>query len=92
MLPVTDGAAYTRVQILRYSVMLVVVTFTMGPAADLSWIYYAASVGLGGWFILLAYQLWRRPAETPPIRLYKYSLIYLALLFVAMGADAAALG
>lgn len=92
MLPVTDGPAYTRVQILRYSVMLVVVTFLMGPAADLSWIYYASSVGLGGWFIFLAFQLWRQPASTPPIRLYKYSLLYLALLFVAMGVDAAALG
>ena len=92
MLPVTDGPAYTRVQILRYSVMLVLVTFLMGPAADLSWIYYGASVGLGGWFVFLAYQLWRKPADTPPIRLYKYSLLYLALLFVAMGVDAAALG
>jgi heme o synthase len=89
---VTNGPAYTRVQILRYSVMLVVVTFLLGPAADLSWIYYGASVGLGGWFILLAYQLWRAPAVTPPIRLYKFSLLYLALLFVAMGVDAAALG
>ncbi len=92
MLPVTDGPAYTRVQILRYSVMLVLVTLLMGPAADLSWIYYGASVGLGGWFVFLAYQLWRKPADTPPIRLYKYSLIYLALLFVAMGVDASVLG
>jgi protoheme IX farnesyltransferase len=69
--------------------MLVQVTFTMGPAAGLSWIYYASSVGLGAWFIFLAYQLWRRPADVPPIRLYKFSLLYLALLFVAMGVDAA---
>jgi len=92
MLPVTNGPAYTRVQILRYSVMLVVVTFLLGPAAELSWIYFGASVVLGGWFVFLAYQLWRKPAMTPPIRLYKFSLLYLALLFVAMGVDAAALG
>ena len=91
MLPVTDGPAATRVQILRYTVMLVAVTFMLGPAAELGWIYYASSVGLGGWFLVLAYQLWRNPETTAPMRLYKWSLLYLGLLFVAMGVDAAAL-
>lgn len=91
MLPVTDGPAVTRLQIFRYTVMLVAVTFMLGPAAELGWIYYGASVGLGGWFLVLAYQLWRHPETTAPMRLYKWSLLYLGLLFVAMGIDAAAL-
>ena len=92
MLPVTDGPAFTRIQILRYSVMLVVVSMMLGPAANLSFIYYATAVGSGAVFIAMAYQLWRKHETTPPINLYKYSLLYLALVFVAMGADAAVLG
>jgi protoheme IX farnesyltransferase len=92
MLPVTNGPAYTRLQILRYSVMLVAVSLVLGPAGELSWVYYATALATGAVFIAMAYQLWRRPTVTPPIRLYKYSLLYLALLFVAMGVDAALLG
>ena len=92
MLPVTNGPAYTRIQILRYSVMLVIVSLMLGPGGELSYIYYASALGTGGVFIAMAYQLWRKPEITPPIRLYKYSLLYLALVFVAMGIDAAVLG
>ena len=92
MLPVTNGPAYTRLQILRYSVMLVVVSLMLGPAGELSLIYYATALGTGAVFIAMAYQLWREPKTTPPINLYKYSLLYLALVFVSMGVDAAVLG
>ncbi len=92
MLPVTHGPAATRIQILRYSVMLVVVSLVLGPAGELSWIYYGAALATGGIFVAYAYQLFRKPETTPPIRLYKYSLLYLALVFVAMGVDVAVLG
>ncbi len=92
MMPVTNGPAYTRMQILRYSVMLLFVTLMLGPAADLGVIYYATALGTGAVFVAMAYQLWRKPATTPPINLYKYSLLYLALVFVAMGVDAAVIG
>uniref|UniRef100_UPI002ADDE209 heme o synthase n=1 Tax=Tepidiforma sp. TaxID=2682230 RepID=UPI002ADDE209 len=92
MLPVTDGPARTRTEILRYTVMLVLITLLMGPVADLGWLYYGASVALGGAFIGLAWQLWRHPEMTPPMRLYKFSLVYLGLLFMATAADVALLG
>ncbi len=92
MLPVISGPEVTRIQILRYSVMLVLITVLLAPVAELGAIYVASSVVLGGLFLFYAYQLWRKPAETPPIRLYKYSLLYLALLFVAIGVDVIALG
>ena len=92
MMPVTNGPAYTRMQILRYSVMLLFVTLMLGPAGDLGVIYYATALGTGAVFVAMAYQLWRKPATTPPINLYKYSLLYLALVFVAMGVDAAVIG
>ena len=89
MLPVTAGPAATRVQILRYSVMLAASTFTLLPAANLGFIYLGTAAITGGLFVFFAYQLWRCPEETSPMRLYTYSLLYLALLFVAMGVDAA---
>ncbi len=91
MLPVTAGPAITRLQILRYSVMLVVISVLLTPAADLRWIYLTTALAGGGVFVAQAYRLWRRPAQVSPISLYKYSLLYLAVLFVAMGADAALL-
>ena len=92
MLPVTNGPAYTRLQILRYSVMLLIVSLMLGPGGELGWIYYAVAMGTGLVFVAMAFQLWRRPQTTAPIQLYKYSLLYLALIFVAMGVDAAVLG
>ena len=87
MLPVTDGPAVTRVQIFRYSIMLVLVSLLLGPAASLSWVYLGAALGLGAAFVWFALRLWRDPERVSPMSLYKYSLLYLALVFVAMGVD-----
>lgn len=91
MLPVTDGPEVTRLQTLRYSVLLVLVSLLLLPAASLSWIYLPSALVLGGLFTWYAFRLWREPAVVSPMSLYKYSLLYLALLFVAMGVDAAVL-
>ncbi len=87
MMPVTNGPEYTRIQVLRYSVLLVLVTLLLGPAGNLSWIYLGSAAASGILFVALAVQLWRKPADTSPMRLFTYSLIYLAIIFVAMGAD-----
>jgi heme o synthase len=89
MLPVTHGPAATRKQIPIYSVVLVAFSFILVPAAGLGLVYGASAVGLGAFFIYRAWELWRRPSTVSPIELYKYSLLYLALLFVAMGVDVA---
>jgi protoheme IX farnesyltransferase len=88
MLPVTDGPAITRLQILRYSVLLVIVTLLLAPAADLRWIYIGTAVVTGWPFVLYAWRLWKRPERESPMTLYKYSLLYLGVLFIAMGVDA----
>lgn len=92
MLPVTDGPEVTRIQIVRYAAMLFVVTLMLGPGAALSWIYLIAAVVTGGIFVAKCFQLWQRPTSIEPIDVYKYSMLYLALLFVAMGVDSAILG
>ncbi|HEY4669555.1 MAG TPA: heme o synthase [Tepidiformaceae bacterium] len=92
MLPVTHGAEFTRLQIFRYSVLLVLVTFIIAPAAELGLVYLAVALVLGATFIGYAIQLWRRPATTSPMVLYKYSLLYLGILFIAMSIDVSILG
>ena len=89
MLPVTDGPERTRVEIFRYAVLLVPVTLLLAPAAGLGWVYTSAAAILGAWFAWVTWRLWRRPSSIAPIRVYKISMLYLALLFVAMGVDAA---
>jgi protoheme IX farnesyltransferase len=87
MLPVVRGEAETRRQILLYSVLLVAVTALPFAGRLFSGIYAIAAGVLGAAFIALAAQLHRRADRKAALRLYLFSLLYLALLFVAMVAD-----
>lgn len=92
MLPVTHGPAATRRQIVGYTAVLVASSLVLVPVASLGWIYAGTAVAGGGLFAWKAVRLWRRPEVTPPISLYKFSLLYLAVVFIAMGLDTALLG
>jgi heme o synthase len=87
MLPVVRGEAETRRQILLYSVLLYAVTQLPFCAGGFGAIYLVASVTLGFGFIAGAVRLYRRADRQSALRLYLYSLLYLALLFCAMVAD-----
>jgi heme o synthase len=87
MLPVVRGDAETRRQIVLYSVLLYAVTQLPFCAGGLGTIYLVASLLLGGLFIAGAWLLSRRADRRSALRLYLFSLAYLALLFGAMVAD-----
>ncbi len=87
MLPVVRGVRETRRQILLYAVLLYAVTQLPFCAGGFGGIYLAASVLLGLGFIAGAVRLQRRADRASALRLYLYSLAYLALLFSAMVAD-----
>jgi protoheme IX farnesyltransferase len=87
MLPVVRGEDETRRQITLYSVLLVAVTFLPFAGRLFDGIYLVAAAVLGGVFVALAVRLQRRPERRPALRLYLFSLLYLALLFVAMVVD-----
>ncbi|MCC6388378.1 MAG: protoheme IX farnesyltransferase [Dehalococcoidia bacterium] len=91
MLPVTNGVRHTRVQIVLYSIALVPVTLLLVPTGDLGWIYLATAAVGGVAFLWKSYELWKRPADVSPISVYKFSMLYLAILFMAMGIDAVVL-
>jgi protoheme IX farnesyltransferase len=87
MLPVVRGEAETRRQILLYSVLLYAVTQLPFCAGGFGVIYLVGSLVLGLAFIIGALQLYRRADRRSALRLYLFSLAYLALLFCTMVAD-----
>jgi heme o synthase len=88
MLPVVRGEDETARQIVLYTVALV--AFTLAPAlwGQFGLVYLVAAAALGATFVWLA--SWLRRERTPKRAslLFHYSLLYLALLFVAMALDA----
>ena len=92
MLPVVRGAEETRKQILLYSLVLFGTSLLLVPVASMGAIYIAAAVVLGGWFVWRALQLWRGTSPAESMRLFKFSILYLSLLFAAVAADAVVLG
>jgi protoheme IX farnesyltransferase len=87
MLPVVRGEQETRRQILLYTVLLYAVTQLPFCAGGFGAIYLVASIALGFGFIVGAIRLYRRADRSSALRLYLFSLAYLALLFCAMVAD-----
>jgi heme o synthase len=88
MLPVVRGETETRRQILLYSVLLYAVTQLPFCAGGFGAIYLVSSLLLGGAFIGGAVTLQRRADRRSALKLYLFSLLYLALLFCAMVVDA----
>ncbi|NTU81535.1 MAG: protoheme IX farnesyltransferase [Chloroflexales bacterium] len=91
MLPVVAGEAETRWQILVYSAMLVALSLLLTPLGAMGWVYLACAVAMGAIFMRYAWDVWRKGDQASIWGLYKYSLLYLALLFVAMVVDRAVL-
>jgi protoheme IX farnesyltransferase len=87
MLPVVRGEAETRRQIVLYTFLLYAVSQLPFCAGGFGGIYLAASLVLGALFIAGAWLLYRRADRRSALRLYLFSLAYLALLFGAMVAD-----
>jgi heme o synthase len=87
MLPVVRGEGETRRQILLYSVLLYAVTQLPFCNGAMGVSYLLASLVLGLGFIGMATLLYRRADRRSALRVYLYSLAYLALLFCAMVAD-----
>jgi protoheme IX farnesyltransferase len=91
MLPVVRGEAETRRQILLYTILLLAVSLLPFAGRLFDWLYLAAALLLGGAFVGLTLVLHRR-GERPggrriALRVYLFSLAYLALLFGAMVLD-----
>jgi heme o synthase len=93
MLPVVKGIAETTRQIGLYTVLMVAISLVLWAVARMGAIYLGAALVLGAIFLWQAYGLWRRGSSEEAstagaIRLYKFSISYLSLLFLAVAIDA----
>jgi protoheme IX farnesyltransferase len=88
MAPLVWGEAETKRQMLWYAVILFALTIVPVTFGALGWIYLASAVVLNAIFAFDIVRVMRQREWIPSAwRLYKYSLLYLALLFAAMVVD-----
>ncbi|WP_298402100.1 heme o synthase [uncultured Chloroflexus sp.] len=92
MLPVVAGEAETRWQILVYSAIMLAVSLLPVAIGAMSWIYLVGALLFGFRFLRDAWAVWKVGDQAAIWGLYKYSLLYLALLFAVMVADRLILG
>ncbi len=81
MLPVTHGVAFTKLQILLYTVLLVAVTMLPFITRMSGLIYLAGAIALGIGFLRCAIALYRSDTDALAMQTFAYSIFYLSLLF-----------
>ncbi|MCM8593950.1 MAG: heme o synthase [Candidatus Accumulibacter sp.] len=87
MLPVTHGAEYTRLQVFLYTVGLTLVTLVPWVIGMSGLPYLAAAVVLDAIFLGHAWIVWRHYSDQAARRTFRWSIIYLTLLFAALLVD-----
>ena len=87
MLPVTHGVPYTRLQIVLYTILLVISTLLPYLTGMSGLIYLAAAIALDGRFLHYVLELQKGLKPDLPIRTFRYSINYLMLLFAALILD-----
>jgi protoheme IX farnesyltransferase len=88
MMPVTHGVEFTRLQILHYTILLVLVSLLPWLTGMSGWLYLAGAVGFGAGFLRYAIAMMRRPDRLElPMRTFAYSITYLSGLFAVLLAD-----
>lgn len=87
MLPVTHGEEFTRLHILLYTIILVAVTLMPFGSGMSGWIYLAVSSVLNAVFMAYAIGLHRKYSDDLAKRTFRYSILYLTLLFAALLLD-----
>jgi protoheme IX farnesyltransferase len=87
MLPVTHGPAFTRLQVLLYTLVLFAATLLPFIFLMSGWIYLVSAVVLGVMFIAYAFQLWRQYSDALARQTFRFSIWHLSLLFAALLLD-----
>ena len=81
MLPVTHGVKFTRLQVLLYTVLLLIVTALPFLSGMSGIIYLTSSAILGGIFLYYAIRMQDPALKGMPMKTFGYSILYLMLLF-----------
>lgn len=87
MLPITHGVAYTKLHIVLYTILLIV-TSVLPFVIGMSNVFYLVSaLALGAGFLYWSLMMFWDRSPDAPIETFKYSILYLALLFLALLID-----
>jgi protoheme IX farnesyltransferase len=87
MLPVTHGKAYTRLQVLLYTLILFGVSLMPYVVRMSGVFYFVAALALGGAFIGYAVRIYLAYSDELARKTFRYSIVYLAALFAALLVD-----
>jgi len=87
MLPVVTTSEHTALHIFLYTLVLVAISLVFAATSAVSWVYLGTATFLGIVFVAMALRLLQDSSKKQAKPLYLFSLLYLALLFVAMMVD-----
>ena len=87
MLPVTHGESFTRLQILLYTILLLVISLVPFLIGMFGYLYFFSALLLGLVFLFWTIRLMKPSNTDAPMATFKFSILYLALLFGAMLVD-----
>ena len=87
MLPVVTTSEHTALHIFLYSLVLVAISLVFATTSAVSWVYLGTATLLGIVFVAMALRLMKDSSKKQAKPLYLFSLLYLALLFLAMMVD-----
>ncbi|MDR5736819.1 MULTISPECIES: heme o synthase [unclassified Caballeronia] len=87
MLPVTHGEKYTLLNIFLYTIVLFAVTLMPFISGMSGVVYLASAIALGAVFLGYAWKLYRAYSDALARRAFRYSIVYLSLLFAALLID-----
>ncbi len=87
MLPVTHGVQFTRLQVLLYTILLVVVTVMPFVTHMSGLLYLVGALGLGAGFLYHAWALMHDDSDKQAMKTFGYSIVYLMALFAFLLVD-----
>lgn len=87
MLPVTHGAEFTRLHIVFYTVLLLLVTLLPYLTGMSGLLYLVTAVGLGLGFLYYAILLKKTADDVIAMKAFRYSIVYLMVLFAVLLID-----
>jgi heme o synthase len=87
MLPITHGEKYTLLNIFLYTIVLIAVTLMPFISGMSGLVYLVSAVALGGVFLGYAWKLYRNYSDALARKTFRYSIVYLSLLFIALLVD-----
>ena len=87
MLPVTHGLGFTRLHILLYTIVLIIISLLPYITLMSGLTYLFGALVLGGWFLYYAVRMQKDHSDQLAMRIFSYSIVYLLALFVFLLVD-----